>query len=418
MKKLFSILLCGALIFGPCLGAFALSPAPTVKSETAVLIDATTGQVLYDKNMNTKMYPASTTKVMTGLLAAKNGTLTDVITMTNEDVFSIGRGTSHIALAPDEQLTLEQALYAVSIESANDAANGVATLLGGSLEGFANMMNEEVKRLGLQNTHFVNAHGLHDPDHYTTAYDLALIAAEAIKYDTFNKIFSVETYTIPPTNKKNETRVFHSQNWFLNGALKYDGLIMSKTGWTGEAGHTMVTAAKRGDVSLIAVVMKSTSKADKWDDTTALLDWGFSQFKAAPLSGQYIALSAPEEILCDEEGKLVIRRQDISAPDYSVLLYDDLCANDVQVDFENPVLSEDLTSATLDATMYLMRDGGSRYDLGSTKVSAVVSERKAASLSHDIPQNKFGDLVTVIIFTFLSFIGVMIADVLINKRIL
>ncbi|MEG1783132.1 MAG: serine hydrolase, partial [Oscillospiraceae bacterium] len=192
MKRILAAVLGGILLLSPCLTCFALSPQPDVKSETAVLMDAKTGQILYDKNMNVQMYPASTTKIMTGLLAVEKGNLTDVITMDKESIFSIGRGTSHIALDVGEQITLEQALYAVSIESANDAANGVAVLLGGSMDKFAQMMNDRAKELGAKNTHFVNAHGLHNKDHYTTAYDLALIAKEAIKYDNFNKIFSTE----------------------------------------------------------------------------------------------------------------------------------------------------------------------------------------------------------------------------------
>ena len=138
---------------------------PQLQSETAVLMDAETGQILYQKEMNKKMYPASITKIVTGMLALKNAQLTETITMSYDAVFSIDRDSSHIALDVNEQITLEQALYALTIESANDAANGIAELVGGSMEEFVDMMNQTAKDAGAINTNFSNAHGLFDENH-------------------------------------------------------------------------------------------------------------------------------------------------------------------------------------------------------------------------------------------------------------
>jgi len=262
---------------------------PQIQSETAVLMDALTGQILYQKGMRAKMYPASITKIMTGMLALKNAELADVITMSSDAVFSIDRDSSHVALDVDEQITLEQAMYALSIESANDAANGIAELVGGSMENFVAMMNVAAKEIGAENTQFANAHGLFKEDHYTTAYDMAKITAEAIKVPGFTDVFSATYFEIPPTNKQPDTRYFGNRNKLLNGEMPYEGIIMSKTGWTSESQHTLVTAAKRGETTLIVVVMKSSTSNDKWDDTVQLLDYGFSQFYRTEISISQLA---------------------------------------------------------------------------------------------------------------------------------
>lgn len=294
IKKNLIIFLATLFVFVP-IRAFAATTetvsenTPQIQSETAVLMDALTGQILYQKGMRAKMYPASITKIMTGMLALKNAEMADVITMSSDAVFSIDRDSSHVALDVDEQITLEQAMYALSIESANDAANGIAELVGGSMENFVAMMNVAVKEIGAENTQFANAHGLFEEDHYTTAYDMAKITAEAIKVPGFTDVFSATYFEIPPTNKQPDTRYFGNRNKLLNGEMPYEGIIMSKTGWTSESQHTLVTAAKRGETTLIVVVMKSSTSNDKWDDTVQLLDYGFSQFYRTEISISQLA---------------------------------------------------------------------------------------------------------------------------------
>jgi D-alanyl-D-alanine carboxypeptidase (penicillin-binding protein 5/6) len=248
----------------------------TLKSETAVLMEAQTGQVLFEKDMSRRMYPASITKIMTALLALEKGKLDDIVTMSREAVFSIGRDTSHIALDTDEKLTLEEALYAMALASANDAANGIAELVGGTMDGFAAMMNGRAKQAGALDTNFANAHGLFDEDHYTTAYDMARITMAAVKIPEFTKIFSTLLYEMPPTNKQREARTLRCTNAMMIGKYKYDGLIAGKTGWINQSGNTLVTVAGRDGRTLIAVVMQAALKSDACEDTTALLDYGFS----------------------------------------------------------------------------------------------------------------------------------------------
>ena len=304
-----------------------------INSETAVLIDAETGQVLFAKAMNKKMFPASITKVMTGLLALEKGKLDDHITMSEEAVFSIGRGTSHIALDVDEQITLEQALYALAIESANDAANGIAENIGGSLTGFAELMNKRAQELGAFNTNFVNAHGLPDEQHYTTAYDMALITMEAAKIPEFRKIFSTLDYEISPTNKQKEVRYFHSTNSMLRGESSYQGIVAAKVGWTKAAQHTRITVAKRDNRTLIAVVMKSISKNDSCEDTTKLLDFGFNEFKRVTFTEELVDKS--DVVLSDRAGNSY-RADFIANQPQNFLLHQQITASQVELNYQLP----------------------------------------------------------------------------------
>ncbi|MCL1874096.1 MAG: D-alanyl-D-alanine carboxypeptidase [Clostridiales bacterium] len=272
--------------------AAALTPSELKEkliSETAVLMDGETGQVLFEKDHQLKMAPASITKIMTALLALENSEPGSIISMSEEAVFSIGRGTSHIALDVDEELTLEDALYALAIESANDAANGIAEHISGSLAEFAALMNYRAQKAGAINTNFSNAHGLPDPDHYTTAYDMAMITRAALEIPRFTEIFSAFQYDMPPTNKQEEPRIFWRNNSLLTGKYKYQGVIATKTGWTRDSQHTLVTAAKRDGRTLIAVVMKSSAPNDKWEDTVSLLDYGFSELISVNFTKEELA---------------------------------------------------------------------------------------------------------------------------------
>lgn len=290
MNRLIAVVLfvVSVIAFSQTVSAAELPIEPEILSEAAVLMDAKTGQILYSKNMDKTMYPASITKILTGMLALKYANLDETVTMSYDAVFSIDRDSSHIALDVDEEIPMIDALYTLSIESANDAANGIAETVAGSMDAFAEMMNQEAKRIGAVNSNFVNAHGLPNENHYTTAYDMALITAEAIQIPMFNEIFSANRYESAPTNKQPKTRYFNSSNSLLNGVLQYDGILMSKTGWTSISQGTLVTAAQRGDTTLIAVVMKAAFSDTKYNDTIALLNYGFDSFRQIELEDSYL----------------------------------------------------------------------------------------------------------------------------------
>ncbi len=261
-------------------------------AESAILIDMDTGQILYEKNPHLKLHPASTTKIMTGILAIENGNLNDVVTVDEETPYVI-KG-SHIALEPGEKLTLKDLLYALLIESANDSALVIAKHIAGTAEEFAKMMNDKAKELGALNTNFVNPHGLTDENHLTTAYDLSLIARYAMKNETFREIVSNYTYTIPPTNKKDESRHLKSHNELLYSSkkiyvdgkmvpIKYEGATGIKTGYTTEAGNCLVASAERNNKRLIAVVLKSTGN-EMFSDIHKLFNYGFENFEKVELA--------------------------------------------------------------------------------------------------------------------------------------
>lgn len=303
---------------------------PVLTSNSAVLMDANTGQVLFEKNMNKRQYPASITKVMTALIALEKGNLDDIITMSNEAVFSVGRSTSHIALDVGEELNLEHALYAISISSANDAANGIAEYISGDLESFARLMNQKAVEVGAINSNFVNAHGLPNPNQYTTAYDMAKIMLQAIKNNKFLEIFSEIRYMMPPTNKQPEPRYFNSSNPLLNGTYMYKDIIASKRGWTSQAGYTLVTAAKQGNRNLIVVVMKGEDSDRIYDDTLKLLDYGFQDFLDITFSTGDLGATVPLESF-DEEKKENINIYPVE--NVTKLLHKSLSIDDIETSY-------------------------------------------------------------------------------------
>lgn len=266
---------------------------PAILCNTAVLIDAKTGAILAEKNANQKMYPASLTKIMTAILSIEMGELSDVIKVDDDTPYEI-QG-SHIALEPGEIMTLNDMLYALLLPSANDVALTLAKHYGGSEEKFVKLMNDKAKELGAYNTNFVNPHGLHDSNHYTTAADLALITKYAMENETFRKIVGTEKYEIQPTNKKNEPRYFTNLNKLIYNSgysqIYVDGAYISplyeyatgvKTGYTPEAGNTLVASAEKDGTELIAVVMKGAS-LEMYQDAHNLFNYGFNEYESDTL---------------------------------------------------------------------------------------------------------------------------------------
>lgn len=247
--------------------------APEIGSGIGYVLEVNTGTVLYDKDGDVQAYPASITKIMTALLALREGDLNDIVTFSHEAVFSIPYGYSHIALDVGEQLTLEQALYAALLPSANEACYGIAEHMSGTLEAFANKMTETAKSLGATNTNFVNANGLHDENHYTTAHDMALIMREVIKIEKFTEIINTRNYYIPPTNLKEERYILNTNELIKTDSKYYNEYVVgSKTGYTLPAGRTLVTYAKKDNVDIIVVIMQGNGNS-VYEDTNTLIDY-------------------------------------------------------------------------------------------------------------------------------------------------
>ncbi|MEE1313111.1 MAG: D-alanyl-D-alanine carboxypeptidase family protein [Lachnospiraceae bacterium] len=266
---------------GTSIGDLEGSNKPSVTAKSAILMDANSGEILYSKNINSKRYPASITKIMTTLVAIENcESLYETVTYSENAINSIEPGSSQIYILPGEKLSLEESLYAIMLESANEACNGVAEHIGSSIEGFVDMMNEKAQELGCKNTHFMNPNGLHDDKHYVTAYDMALITKAALENETFRKIASTVSYTIPSTNKQKDQRPLWNHHKMVKKTMYvYDGVEGGKTGFTMMARNTLVTWAERDGMELICVTLKDNGY-ETYNDTVKLFNYGFNNFKA------------------------------------------------------------------------------------------------------------------------------------------
>lgn len=253
-------------------GAEQAEPPPSISGGAGILIDASTGKVLYEKNAHTRMEPASTTKIMTAILALEKGNLSDVVTTGKQPTLADG---TRIYLEEGEQLTLEQMLYGMMLNSGNDAAIAIAEHIGGSVEAFIEMMNEKAREIGAKDTTFVNPNGLPAKGHLTTAYDLALISRYALlNLPEFRKIVSTKTTEIPWQGQEFDRELINLNKLLWN----YDGADGVKTGYTSTAGSTLVASATQNGWQLISVILKSDA-TNVWSDSIALLDYGFTNFE-------------------------------------------------------------------------------------------------------------------------------------------
>lgn len=256
---------------------------PQVSAEAAILMDADTGTILYSKNINEKLYPASTTKIMTCLLAMEQGNLDDMVEFTNEAVFSVPADGSNMGMDVGEAITLEQCLYGILVGSANEVANAVAEHIGGTIDNFVDMMNERAAEMGCTNTHFVNANGLYDDDHYTTVYDLALISCAFFQDEMLCKIGNTSRYHFEPTATQPDDFYLNNKHKLITGEVAYEGICGGKTGYTNEARQTLVTCAEQNGMKLICIVFKEESPT-QFTDTVELFDYGFNNFQVKNIS--------------------------------------------------------------------------------------------------------------------------------------
>lgn len=280
MKRLFSLLLTLSLLLGavfPVASAEATagtSQELSLSAQSAVLIHAEDGEVYYAKNADTPMGMASTTKLMTALVVAEHCDPQKSITVPQA---AVGIEGSSIYLTKGEMLTVEELLYALLLASANDAATALALTVSDSVADFCALMNQKAKELGLSKTHFVNPHGLHHEDHYTTARELAIIAAAVLKVPLLRKIVATKKATISHDGKADQ-RLLVNHNRLLSS---YEGAIGMKTGYTKKTGRTLVSAAERQGLTLIAVTLNAP---DDWRDHATLLDYGFANYETVTLA--------------------------------------------------------------------------------------------------------------------------------------
>lgn len=255
--------------------------APDLVANAAIVMDAASGQVLYEKNSEEKKYPASITKILTVLIALEhNVDFNATVTMSENAIWGVERDSTLIGLDVGEQVTVKDLVYATMVKSANECAYALAEYVAGDIESFAKLMNERAAEIGCKNTHFVTPNGLHDEDHYTTAYDMALITKEALKNDTFREIAGTLNYTVPATNLTEETRPLWNGNKMINPAepYYYEYCEGGKTGYTMKANNTLMTFAKKDGLELICVIMDCDGAKYAYSDSKALYNYCFNNY--------------------------------------------------------------------------------------------------------------------------------------------
>lgn len=254
---------------------------PIVNAESAILMEAKTGAILYAKNIHKQEYPASTTKILTSLIAIEQCSMDEVVTFSHNAVFGIPLDSNHIAMNEGDTLTIEECLNAILIRSANEVSYAVAEHIGGTWDNFADIMNKRATELGCVDSHFVNPNGLPDEDHYTSAYDLAMIgraffASEALCKMTMTPMLILQ-------KKTGEYRDKNKMELIPGGQYEYKYLVGCKTGFTNDARYTLVSCAEKDGLKLICVIMKDENNLN-YEDTIALFDYGFANFERVNIS--------------------------------------------------------------------------------------------------------------------------------------
>lgn len=297
-----------------------LEEPDTSHAEAALLMDMKTGRVIYSKNSSERMYPASTTKMMTGILAIESEKMDETATATYEALKSITLEDSHMGILVGEELSMKDLLNGMLVYSANDAANVIAVQVGGSIEAFVDLMNAKAAELGMKDTHFLNPCGVHEKNHYTTADDLAILARYCMENETFREIVGKASYHIDPTNKYKQNRDLPATNLFLSTARSASHLYKPctgiKTGTTEAAGHCLVSSASYNDMELLSVVLKCDDenvkeKAYSYTISRTLFDFGFNNYESGVLAapGTVVADSKVYEAKKDKRVSLTVNSE-------------------------------------------------------------------------------------------------------------
>ena len=317
---------------------------PQVSSQSAIVMDVDSGAVLYAKNIDEKLYPASTTKILTCLLAVENAKMDEMVEFSHDAVFGVPRDGSNMGIDVGEILPMEDCLYGILVGSANEVAAAVGEHVGGDTETFLQMMNDRAKELGCKNTNFMNANGLHDDNHYTTAYDLALIARAFFSNDYLANIANTPRVHFEPTATQPDDFYLNNKNKLVSKEIKYEYYLGGKTGYTKEANQTLVSCAEKDGMRLVCVVMKEETP-DQFNDTVTLFNYGFSNFKKIKVSdvetkyttnntglfdaGQDIFGSSKSILELDENSYIVIPGSAEFADIESAISYDNLSENQI-----------------------------------------------------------------------------------------
>lgn len=322
----------------------SIESAVSLNSEAAILIENESGNILYEKNSSERLYPASTTKIMTAILAIENCDLNETAEVSQGAVDSVPSGYTNAGLIPGEEFTVEELLYALMIASANEAANVLAEHISGSVEEFAVLMNEKAKELGCENTNFVNANGMHNENHYTTAQDLCTIAEYCFENETFREIIQTVNYTVPATELHSaEDRILTNTDALINpnSQYYYEYALGGKTGFTSQAGNCLVCFAEKDGIYLTAVLLNASSSVNRFSDARNLLSFGYDNFSNQVLVPKDTAIETLE-ISNGEEGANTVQ-----------IVTGEEITDYVQNNFENNLSYEITLNENISAPVYL-----------------------------------------------------------------
>ena len=429
-KKITSVFIVLLILSG--LFNISFAAAPELNAKAAILIDAKTGNVLYEKEADKKMYPASTTKIMTAILTLENCKLDDVAIASHNAVYSIPYGYSVATIQEGEELTIEQLLNVLLIPSANDAAVVLAEHIAGSVETFSDMMNSKAKELGCVSTNFVNPNGIHNENHYSSAYDLALISRAFFQDEMLCKIGNTARYHFEPTATQPDDFYLNNKHKLITGEIAYDGIRGGKTGYTDEARQTLVTCAEQNGMKLICVVFKEESPA-QFTDTVELFDYGFHNFQAMNISEN------EEDYNIDTTGYLQIGN-DIFGNSKPILSIDtESCVivpntidfDDLDSEIDYSVSGENCVAQILysyqdtyvgNAYLNLADNSASTYDFDTNMKTTDISVEKADTEAEKVEEqntifiNVKKVLIMILIFAALIIILFVLRALVINSK--
>lgn len=281
IKKTIVAIIFITIIMSNCIFVYGANDF-SVNAKASIIVEENSGKIIYEENSNIQNYPASVTKILTAILTLENCELTDTVTVSKTAISNIPLGYVIAPLFVGEQMSVEDLLYALMLKSANDAAYVLAEHVGGSVEGFSDMMNKKAEELGCKNSHFVNPNGIHNSNHYTTAYDMYLIAKYAMKNEKFVKIVSTYQHTLSATNKysKND-RIMKNTNNFVNPNSRYydENVKGIKTGTTLQAGNCLITNTSKNGFDVFTVVLGAKTAESKFSETKNMMNYFFDNYE-------------------------------------------------------------------------------------------------------------------------------------------
>lgn len=362
-----------------------------IYSDAAILIDSNTGTVLYSKNEDEKLYPASTTKILTAIIAIEKCNLDDVVTVSKSAISAIPAGYSSAYLSEGENMNVRDLLTVFLVHSANDAGYILAEHISGSIDEFANLMNEKALEIGCKNTHFVNPSGIHNKEHYTTAYDLSLIAKYCMKNSIFRSIVSLESCTINSTNKFG-VRKYVNTNDLLSPSSKYylEDCIGIKTGYTAQAKNCLISACNKDNLELISVILgaNQTEKGEssRYIDTINLFNYGYSNFSIK-------TFAAKDDVIETIE----VRNGSKDTKNLDLVLEDSisgLIGNNDEISSPNITLNENISAPIAKNSVI----GTITYSVGD------ISYTKNLLASHDVEKNNTFVVILVILLSIIIFV--------------